>query len=264
MPPKPAAANLDAAAVAAFDAQAERWWSRRGDMRGLHDINPVRVDYVRRRTNLTGARLLDVGCGGGLLSESLADAGAMVTGIDMAPAMLEAARRHLRKSVLSIDYRLTTAETLAEKNVGAFDVVVCMELLEHVPDPGSLIGACARLARPGGDVFFATLNRTPAARVLAVWTAERLLGIVPKNTHDWRRFIRPEELCALARKAGLQPRDIRGLRYVPYISHCRLTRDTSINYLGHFVRESDRFNGSGPSDKSDPSGGSGKPATFDL
>jgi 2-polyprenyl-6-hydroxyphenyl methylase/3-demethylubiquinone-9 3-methyltransferase len=234
MPPEPAAENLDAAEVAAFDARAARWWSPRGDMRGLHDINPARVNYVRARTRLPGARVVDVGCGAGLLSESLATAGARVTGIDMSPAMLEAARRHLGSSGLEIDYRPTTAETLADRAPAAFDAAVCMELLEHVPDPESLVSACARLVRPGGDVFFATLNRTLAARVLAIWAAERLLGIVPGHTHDWRRFIRPEELCEMAAKAGLSRMDISGLHYVPYIRWCRLTRDTRINYLGHF------------------------------
>ncbi len=234
MPPEPAGRNIDAAAVAAFDGQAGRWWSPRGDMRGLHDINPARVDYIRHRTRLDGARVVDVGCGAGLLSEALAAKGSRVTGIDMAPAMLEAARWHMGRTGLAIDYRLSTAEALAGRAPGAFDSAVCMELLEHVPDPGSLVDACARLVRWGGDVFFATLNRTPASRVLAVWVAERVLGIVPKDTHDWRRFIRPGELCALARQAGLQPVNISGLRYVPYIRWCRLTRDTSINYLGHF------------------------------
>jgi 2-polyprenyl-6-hydroxyphenyl methylase / 3-demethylubiquinone-9 3-methyltransferase len=235
MPPE-RVENLDASEVAAFDAQAARWWSPRGDMRGLHDINPARIDYIERRTRLAGARVVDVGCGAGLLSESLAAAGARVTGIDMSPAMLEAARRHAGRSGLKVDYRMTTAEALAEGEPAAFDAAVCLELLEHVPDPGSLVAACARLVRAGGDVFFATLNRTVAARVLAVWTAERLLGIVPKHTHDWRRFIRPEELCALAEKAGLAKMDISGLRYIPFIRWCRLTRDPSINYLGHFRR----------------------------
>ena len=234
MPPERGAENLDAAEVAAFEAQAARWWSPRGDMRGLHDINPARAAYIRRRARLAGARVVDVGCGAGLLAGSLAAAGAGVTGIDMSPAMLAAARRHAVKSGLSIDYRLTTAEALAEQEPAAFDAVVCLELLEHVPDPASLVAACARLVRPGGDVFFATLNRTVAARVLAVWTAEHLLGIVPKHTHDWRRFIRPAELREMAEEAGLKYMNISGLRYVPYIRWCRLTKDTSINYLGHF------------------------------
>ena len=236
MPPESGAENLDAAQVAAFEARADRWWSPRGDMRGLHDINPARLDYIRRRTRLAGARVVDVGCGAGLIAESLAAAGARVTGIDMSPAMLAAARRHLGQSALAVDYRMTTAETLAEREPAAFDAAVCLELLEHVPDPGSLVAACARLVRPGGDVFFATLNRTLAARVLAVWTAEHLLGIVPRHTHDWRRFIRPAELVALAEKAGLKRMDISGLRYLPFIRWCRLTRDTHMNYLGHFRR----------------------------
>jgi 2-polyprenyl-6-hydroxyphenyl methylase/3-demethylubiquinone-9 3-methyltransferase len=236
MPPEPGAENLDAAQVAAFEAQAARWWSPRGDMRGLHDINPARLDYIRRRTRLAGARVVDVGCGAGLLSESLAAVGARVTAIDMSPAMLAAARQHLGQSGLAVDYRMTTAEALADRAPAAFDAAVCLELLEHVPDPGSLVAACARLVRPGGDVFFATLNRTLAARVLAVWTAEHLLGIVPRHTHDWRRLIRPAELVALAEKAGLTRMDISGLRYVPFIRWCRLTRDTRMNYLGHFRR----------------------------
>ncbi len=228
--------NVDNAVIEDFDEQAERWWSRRGDMRGLHDINPVRVDYVRRRTALAGRRVLDVGCGGGLLAEPLAAAGARVTGIDMSAAQLAGARRHAQLGGLSIDYRRTTAEALADIEAGAFDAVTCMELLEHVPRPQAVVAACARLVRPGGDVFFATLNRTVAARVLAVLAAEYLLGIVARGTHDWRRFVRPAELAAWAGAAGLCCCDISGLRYLPFIGYCRLTRDTAINYLGHFKK----------------------------
>ena len=228
--------NVDRTTIDSFDTQADRWWSRRGDMRGLHDINPLRVDYVRRRIRLDGRLVLDVGCGGGLLSEPLAAAGARVTGIDMSPAQLAAARRHMRRSGLGIDYRLATAEALAEQAPGAWDAIVCMELLEHVPRPAAVVAACARLVRPGGAVFFATLNRTLAARLLAVLAAEYLLGIVPRGTHDWRRFIRPAELTAWAADAGLACLDIRGLRYLPFIDYCRLTADTSINYLAHFQK----------------------------
>ncbi len=228
--------NVDQAVIDGFEAQAARWWSPRGAMRGLHDINPVRVDYIRQRTRLAGRRILDVGCGGGLLAEPLARAGGRVTGIDMSAAQLAAARRHAARGGLDIDYRHTTAEALAEAQPEGFDVVVCLELLEHVPRPHGLVAACARLAKSGGDVFFATLNRTLAARVLAVLAAERLLGIVAPGTHDWRRFVRPAELTAWARTAGLRRREIRGLRYLPYLGYCRLSADTSINYLGHFKK----------------------------
>ena len=230
--------NVDRAVIDDFDAQAERWWSRRGDMRGLHDINPVRVNYVRRRTVLAGRRVLDVGCGGGVLAEPLAQAGARVTGIDMSAAQLAAAGRHAQLSGLCIDYRCTTAETLAESMPDAFDAVTCMELLEHVPRPAAVVTACARLVKPGGDVFFATLNRTVTARVLAVLAAEYLLGIVARGTHDWRRFVRPAELVGWAEAAGLACCDISGLRYLPFVGYCRLTRDTAINYLGHFKKVS--------------------------
>lgn len=226
--------NIDDAEIAKFEAVASRWWDRRGELGALHDINGARVEYVDRAVGLAGRRVLDVGCGGGILAEAMAARGASVAGIDMGDAPLAAARAHMRWSGLSIDYRKTTVETLARQEPGRYAVVTCMELLEHVPDPSSVVGACSRLVQPGGHVVFATLNRTLPALILAVAAAEYVLRIVPKGTHTYGRFIRPGELTRWASDSGLTLRDLSGLQYNPFLRSARIGGHTRINYLAHF------------------------------
>lgn len=229
--------NIDAAEIARFSAMADIWWERNGEFKALHDINPVRLAYVRDRAELAARQVLDVGCGGGLLPEALASCGGRVTGIDMAEASLSVARAHMTASGLTIDYRQTTAETLAGESPGHYDVVVCMELLEHVPRPASILDACARLVRPGGDVFFATVNRTWLSWLLVIIAAEHVLGIVRKGTHAYRKLVRPEELERWGRAAGLSLVNLSGLRYVPFSGHAALCRSARMNYLMHFKRD---------------------------
>ena len=228
--------NADADEVAKFEALAHRWWDADGDFKPLHDINPPRVDYIARRaaTALDGARVLDVGCGGGILTEALADLGATVTGIDAGEAPLAVARLHAaERGVDGIDYIRTTAETYLETAPGAFDVVTCLETLEHVPDVGSTVRALAALARPGGDVFLATINRTARAFATAIVGAEYVLNILPKGTHRYENLIRPSELARACRDAGLDVVDIVGMRYNPFTRRCRLVADVGVNYLLH-------------------------------
>jgi 2-polyprenyl-6-hydroxyphenyl methylase/3-demethylubiquinone-9 3-methyltransferase len=227
------APNIDPREISLFKSQAGQWWQASGEFKALHQINPVRLAYVMRRAPLRGRRVIDVGCGGGLLAEAMAARGARVTGIDMTPEALQVARAHATANGLGIDYRLGTAETWARKEPGAFDVLTCMELVEHVPDPASLIRACAALVRPGGDVFFSTVNRTWLARALVIVASEYLLRIVRPGTHQYRRFVRPRELAAYARRAGLRVAHISGLRFLPFIGYVRLCRDTRMNYLLH-------------------------------
>lgn len=231
-----AAGNIDADEIARFSAMADIWWDRNGEFKALHDINPVRLAYVRDRVELDGKTLLDVGCGGGLMSEALAGCGARVTGIDMAEASLAVARSHMKTSGLAIDYRQTTAEALTKINPGRYDVVVCMELLEHVPRPPSIVDACARLVRPGGDLFFATVNRTWLSWLLVIVAAEYMMGIVRKGTHEYRKLVRPKDLGQWGKSAGLTVEDLSGLRYIPFGGHAALCRGTRMNYLMHFRR----------------------------
>ena len=228
--------NIDPAEVAKFDAMAARWWDPEGDFKPLHQINPLRLDYIEQRAHLRGRTVVDVGCGGGILAESMAVRGAQVTGIDMAQAALSVARMHMIEVGVKVDYRQTSAEAYAQEAPGAADVVTCMELLEHVPDPSSLVAACARLVRPGGDVFFSTINRTPKAYLYAIVGAEYLLRMLPAGTHDYARFIRPSELAAWLRAAGLVLRDTHGMTYNPLSGQYALARDVSVNYLVHAVR----------------------------
>lgn len=230
-------ANVDREEVAKFEAAAARWWDPAGQMRPLHEINPLRLAFVSERSGgLAGRRVADIGCGGGILAEAMAREGAEVTGIDASEAALRVARLHAAEQGVRVDYRLGTAEGLAAEMPEAFDVVTCMELIEHVPDPASLIRACARLVRPGGQVFLSTLNRTPRAWLLAVVGAEYVLGLLPRGTHEWRRFVRPSELDGWARAAGLTLRELAGLRYDPVFGRHRLTEDVSVNYLAWYAR----------------------------
>lgn len=227
-----AAGNVDRGELSRFAQLAGEWWDPDGALRTLHDINPVRLEYIERRAEeLAGKRVLDVGCGGGILAEAMARRGARVTGIDPGEEAIGAARLHAEGSGLALEYRAVTAEALAAETPGAYDVITCMELLEHVPDPASTVRACAALVRPGGHVFFATLNRTPKAYVLAVLGAEYVLGLLPRGTHDYARFVRPSELAAWARAAGLRLRDLSGVAYDPFARRCRPTRSVAVNYM---------------------------------
>ncbi len=225
------AENVDRSETAKFDRLASRWWDPDGESRPLHDLNPVRLAYVAGRVGLRGARVLDVGCGGGLLSEALAAAGAEVTAIDLAPGVLDVARLHLYESNLSVDYREISAEALAAQQPGSFDAITCMEMLEHVPDPGSVIEACARLLKPGGRWFASTLNRTPQAFALGIVGAEYLLRLLPRGTHHYRQFIKPSEMAAALRAANLTLEDLRGLEYNPLTRRARVVSSVAVNYL---------------------------------
>ena len=228
--------NIDPSEVARFDAVASRWWDPEGEFGALHRINPLRADYVAGKTDLRDARLLDVGCGGGLLAEAMATAGASVTGIDMSARAIQVARLHRHESKLEIDYRETTAEALAAEGEAEFDVVTCMEMLEHVPAPESVVDAIARMVRPGGDVFFSTINRTAKAFALAIVGAEYVLNWVPRGTHEYRKFIRPSELDAAARAAGLELQSLTGLGYDPLSDRFSLGNDIDVNYFAHYRR----------------------------
>ena len=210
--------NADPAELAKFGELAHRWWDPQGEFRPLHELNPLRLGWIDGLAQLAGKRVLDVGCGGGILSEAMARLGASVTGIDLSEKPLKVAQLHLLESGLSIDYELKSAEQYGEQRAGAFDVVTCMELLEHVPDPSSTVAACARLLRPGGRVFFSTINRNPKSYLFAVIGAEYLLKMLPKGTHDYARFIKPSELSRWCRDAGLEPVELKGMTYNPVIN----------------------------------------------
>ncbi|HOV95731.1 MAG TPA: bifunctional 2-polyprenyl-6-hydroxyphenol methylase/3-demethylubiquinol 3-O-methyltransferase UbiG [Thermomonas sp.] len=226
-----AAHNYSQAELDKFDELAQRWWDANGPQKALHALNPVRLDYVAQRAPLMGAAALDVGCGGGLLSEALAKAGAAVTAIDLAPNLLKVARLHGLESGIKVGYRQVAVEVLADEAAGSFDVVTCMEMLEHVPDPAAIVAACARLLKPGGRLFLSTLNRTPAAFALAIVGAEYVARLLPKGTHLYRDFIKPAELARMLRDAGLQLEDVTGLLYEPWRNGARLSTRTEVNYL---------------------------------
>jgi 2-polyprenyl-6-hydroxyphenyl methylase/3-demethylubiquinone-9 3-methyltransferase len=228
--------NADRGELSKFDALAHRFWDPRGEFRPLHLLNPVRLGFVAERARLTGARTLDVGCGGGLLSEALSRHGAGVTGIDLAPGMVEVARLHAAEEGLEVDYRVAAAEELAASSAHSFDVITCMEMLEHVPQPEQMLATLASLVRPGGSVFVSTLNRNLKSFLLAIVGAEYVLKLLPRGTHEYDRLIRPSELARWARSAGLMPRAIAGIELNPYTESCRLTRDPSVNYLVHLER----------------------------
>lgn len=226
-------ANVDLNEVAKFDALASSWWDLEGQSKPLHDLNPIRLAYIAERTTLKDANVIDVGCGGGILSEALAKSEAHVTGIDMGEMPLNIAKLHALEEGLTIHYQQSTAEEMAAQHKEQYDVVTCLEMLEHVPDPASIISACAALVKPGGDVFFSTLNRHPKAYLLAVLGAEYIMKMLPKGTHDYKRFIRPAELSAWSRQAGLKVKDVTGMNYNPLTRQFSLGNDVKVNYLIH-------------------------------
>ena len=227
-----AAINVDHAEVSKFEQLASRWWDPHSEFKPLHEINPLRLEFIDQRSGLSGKDVLDVGCGGGILTESMAAKGARVTGIDMGEAPLEVARLHLLESGQQVDYRRIPAEELATEMPGRFDVVTCMEMLEHVPDPASVVRACATLVKPGGQVYFSTINRNPKAYLLAIVGAEYILRMLPRGTHDYAKFIRPSELGRWTRAAGLDTTEITGMTYNPLTGVYKLSpRDVDVNYL---------------------------------
>jgi 2-polyprenyl-6-hydroxyphenyl methylase/3-demethylubiquinone-9 3-methyltransferase len=228
--------NIDAGERKKFDSVASGWWDPDGPFRPLHELNPARLKFIADRAELSGAKVVDVGCGGGILAESLARKGAEVTGIDVAPRVLATALLHLHESGLNVDYREVTVEDLASESPGSFDVVTCMEMLEHVPDPASIIQSVQRLLKPGGHGFFSTLNRTPLAFALGIVGAEHIARLLPRGTHRYDRFIRPSELSAWSRRAGLEVLDIVGLHYNPITRSVMLGGNVQVNYLLHAVK----------------------------
>ncbi len=230
------AKNVDPNEIAKFEALASRWWDKSSEFKPLHDINPLRLNYIDERAHLPGKKVVDVGCGGGILSEGLCQRGAYVTGIDMGEAPLSVARLHGLESGVEVDYRQTTVEALADEEAGTYDVVTCLEMLEHVPDPASVILACARLLKPGGDLFLSTINRNPKAFMFAIVGAEYLLKMLPKGTHEYKKFIKPSELTGYLRKAQLDFQDITGMTYNPLIKEYKLARNVDVNYLVHATK----------------------------
>ena len=228
--------NADPSELAKFGDLASRWWDPESEFKPLHDINPLRADYIAQRVDLRGKRVLDVGCGGGILCESMAECGARVTGTDMGKAPLSVARLHAMESGLDIDYRQITAEELAVDHAESFDIVTCMEMLEHVPDPSSVISACKQLARPGGSIYFSTINRNPKSFLYAIIGAEYVLKMLPAGTHDYSKFIRPSELDVWCREAGLDVISIQGITYNPLTGMYRTSRDVDVNYMVHYIK----------------------------
>lgn len=228
--------NVDLAELAKFDALASRWWDPEGEFRPLHQINPLRLDWIRQIVDLDGARAVDIGCGGGILAEAMTESGANVTAIDMAEAPLAVARLHLLESGAEVDYRRSTAEELAEHEPGQYDIVTCLEMLEHVPDPSRVVRSCAELVRPGGHVFFSTINRNPKSFVFAIVGAEYILRLLPKGTHEYEKFIRPSELEEWARDAGLILKTSIGLHYNPFTREYSLGPGLDVNYLMYCQR----------------------------
>ncbi len=225
--------NIDTTERDKFDSVASGWWDPEGPFRPLHELNPARLKFIADRAELSGARVLDVGCGGGILAESLARKGGQVTGIDVAPRVLSTAKLHLLESGLDVDYQEKLVEDMAQESPGTFDVVTCMEMLEHVPDPASIIQSIEKLLKPGGHGFFSTLNRTPLAFALGIVGAEHIARLLPRGTHRYDRFIKPSELSAWIREAGLVTRDIVGLHYNPLMRSVMLGGNVKVNYLVH-------------------------------
>ena len=230
--------NVDFNEVDKFAQLASRWWDKNSEFKPLHEINPLRLNYIKQHygNSLKGKKILDVGCGGGILSESMAAEGAKVTGIDMAEAGLEVAKLHLLESGLDVDYQRIPVEELAEQHAGEFDIVTCLEMLEHVPDPGSIIKACAKLVKPGGEVFFSTINRNTKSYLFAIVGAEYILKLLPQGTHDWDKFIQPSEMDEAARAASLSLKNMIGMTYNPFTKAYKLEDDVSVNYLCHYTK----------------------------
>ena len=228
------ARNADPAELAKFEALAQSWWDPKGPSKPLHDLNPLRLQYVQRLVELPNKEVLDVGCGGGILSEAMARVGAKVLGIDLGQGVLDVAELHAMEAKVPVTYRAVAAEDLARERPGTFDVVTCMEMLEHVPDPAATLGALAELVRPGGDVIVSTLNRNARAFAVAIIGAEYIARVLPRGTHDYRKFIRPSELARWGREVGLELKDLTGISYNPLTRAFRLASDTSVNYLAHF------------------------------
>ncbi len=230
--------NVDPLEIEKFQSLASRWWDTESEFKPLHDINPLRVDYIDNNCGgVEGKKILDIGCGGGILCEALARRGAIVTGIDMAEMSLKVAKMHLYESELKIDYQMSTAEEFATTHSDEFDIVTCLEMLEHVPDPGSVVAAASQLMKPDGQTFFSTINRNPKSFVLAILGAEYILNMVPKGTHEYKSFIKPSELASAARANQLEVRDITGMTYNPLTRHYKLGRDIDVNYLMHCSRQ---------------------------
>ena len=229
--------NVDEAELNKFSNLAHKWWDKTSEFKPLHDINPLRLNYIDKAVTLKGKTVLDVGCGGGILSESMAERGAKVTGIDLGEKALKVAQLHSLDSGVALDYQLISVEKLAEQQPASFDVVTCLEMLEHVPDPASVVAACAKLVKPGGKVFFSTINRNPKAYLFAVIGAEYLLNMLPRGTHDYTKFIKPSELASWMRLAGLSLNHQIGMSYNPITQHYWLSDDVSVNYMMHTVKD---------------------------
>ncbi|TDO99653.1 bifunctional 2-polyprenyl-6-hydroxyphenol methylase/3-demethylubiquinol 3-O-methyltransferase UbiG [Marinomonas balearica] len=229
--------NVDLEEIAKFEALASKWWDKNSEFKPLHEINPLRVNYINERSSLEGKKVIDVGCGGGILSESMAHMGAHVRGIDMGEAPLAVATLHAKESGANVTYEQITAEEISERDTEQYDVVTCLEMLEHVPDPASVVKACMKLCKPGGHVYFSTINRNPKAYLFAIVGAEYILGLLPKGTHDYAKFIQPAELNNFARNAGLDVQHMTGLTYNPLTKVYKLNdRDVSVNYMMHTLK----------------------------
>ena len=229
-------ANIDPAEIKKFEELASRWWDKQGEFKPLHEMNPLRLNFINTGSPLENKTVCDIGCGGGILSESMAQCGATVTGSDMGKAPLSVARLHALESELDIDYRQITAEDMAEQEPASFDIITCMEMLEHVPDPASVISACFNLVKPGGSVYFSTINRNPKSYLFAIVGAEYLMKLLPRGTHDFSKFIKPSELDEWARLAGLNLVNLKGISYNPFTSLFSQSQDVDVNYMVHYKR----------------------------